>query len=204
MYHLLRCLVLVGLLPTTAAADIEERCEELWFARNAMLNDAGYCFSTTLGRSLFNNADCTTRQPIVDRQVSEQISIIQRLERDPPFASITQSGQRKSCQIDTSQSSLSDVRYIELRKRVTFQPATDGASAGCLGYNGEPFLIHAAPDPQSRVLGRVEPGFSFSLSHLPWRDWNFALVWRDPSEGDPITIGWYRHDTGQNCSIIAG
>lgn len=200
MRPVLRYLVLAALWPATAIADINTTCGELWFARNAMLDDAGYCFSTPLGRSLFDNTDCTTRAPIVDAKTSQQISIIQDLERNPPFAQ----SQGQQCRIDTSQQSLDQLAYIDLRKRVAFQPATDGSTGGCIGYQGDAFLLYAAPDKDADVLGVVDEGFSFTLSHLPWDDWNFAIVWRDTIGDDPVTLGWYRKDIGQNCGLFAG
>lgn len=198
MKYGLRYLVFILFFPTVALAETSQTCGELWFARNAMLNDAGYCFSTPLGRSLFDNTDCTTRQPIIDQDVSDQISLIQKLEREPPFTL-----QQARCRIDTSQPSLDQVPYIGMRFRVTFQPATDGTAGGCIGYTGESFLLFEAPDSNSRVLGRVESGNSFSLSHLPWQDWNFALVWADDIVGEPVTLGWYRQDIGENCMLFA-
>ncbi len=198
MKRVVRYLVLLAFCPTLLWADADTPCGELWFARNAMLNDAGYCFATPLGRSLFDNADCTTRQPVVDRRVSEQISIIQDLERDPPFAL-----EQQRCRIDTSQRDLDEVPYIGLRRRVAFQPATDGTSGGCIGYQGSSFPLYAAPDANAAILGVVEPGFSFSLSHLPWRDWNFAIVWRGDIIGEPLTLGWYRQNIGNACTLFA-
>ncbi|MDX8354088.1 DUF4453 domain-containing protein [Cognatiyoonia sp. IB215182] len=194
----LRYLVFMLFLPTAVMAEANQACEELWFARNAMLNDAGYCFSTPLGRNLFDNTDCTTRQPVVDRDISEQITLIQKLERDPPF-SLPQA----RCRIDTSQPNLEEVPYIGMRLRVAFQPATDGTAGGCIGYTGDSFLLFEAPDSNSAVLGRVEPGNSFSLSHLPWGDWNFAIVWGSDIVGEPVTLGWYRMDIGENCMLFA-
>ena len=36
-----------------AAAD--ERCHDLWFARNAIMDRAGYCFGSVLGQAVFDN-----------------------------------------------------------------------------------------------------------------------------------------------------
>ncbi|MEM9786899.1 MAG: DUF4453 domain-containing protein [Pseudomonadota bacterium] len=199
MKRVLCYLVFLAIWPTLVLANTQTLCDELWFARNAMLNDAGYCFTTPLGRSLFDNTDCTTRQPVVDRSVSEQISIIQNLERDPPFAI-----EEQRCRVDTSQQTLDQVPYIDLRRQVAFQPATDGSSGGCIGYQGRPFPLFAAPDSAAAILGTVEQGFSFSLSHLPWGEWNFAFVWRGDIAGDPWRLGWYRADIGTNCAIFAG
>ncbi|MEL6682553.1 MAG: DUF4453 domain-containing protein [Pseudomonadota bacterium] len=198
MKRLVCYVVFAAVWPGLVLANANQLCDELWFSRNAMLNDAGYCFTTPLGRSLFDNSDCTTRKPIVDRNVSEQISVIQGLEREPPF-----DPQVQRCRVDTSQQDLDEVPYIDMRRRVDFQPATDGNSGGCIGYQGDAFPIFAAPDLGSARLGIVEQGFSFSISHLPWDGWNFAFVWRGDIVGEPLLLGWYRKDIGQNCTLFA-
>ena len=36
-------------------------CYDLWYERNAIYNDNGFCFSTRLGRETFDNGDCWTK-----------------------------------------------------------------------------------------------------------------------------------------------
>ena len=36
-------------------------CDELWFVRNAILDDHGYCFKTDKGISAFGNEGCSSR-----------------------------------------------------------------------------------------------------------------------------------------------
>ena len=47
---------LLSLEPAMAAS-----CYDLWYARNAIYNDTGFCFSTRLGRETFDNGDCWTK-----------------------------------------------------------------------------------------------------------------------------------------------
>lgn len=60
-------------LATTAQAD--GRCNDLWFTRNALINQAGYCFGSNLGQALFDNSDCqgksVTLSPEAQRQVAQ-------------------------------------------------------------------------------------------------------------------------------------
>ncbi|EBA16598.1 hypothetical protein RSK20926_22774 [Roseobacter sp. SK209-2-6] len=44
---------------TTAFAD--ESCNDLWFTRNAIINQAGFCFGSNLGQALFDNGDCIAK-----------------------------------------------------------------------------------------------------------------------------------------------
>ena len=47
---------LTGLVPAASAAS----CWDLWYERNAIYDQNGYCFSSSLGKRTFNNADCWT------------------------------------------------------------------------------------------------------------------------------------------------
>ncbi len=38
-------------------------CSELWFLRNSIYNNHGYCFRSRKAKELFDNSDCTTRTP---------------------------------------------------------------------------------------------------------------------------------------------
>jgi len=49
-------LLLAALAAPAAALEI---CDELWFTRNLIYDRAGYCFSSPLGRAVFDNSDCT-------------------------------------------------------------------------------------------------------------------------------------------------
>jgi len=198
---------LTTIMPTLALADIEPTCEELWFSRNAMLNDAGYCFSSPLGRSLFDNSDCTTQSPEVSPEVAVQFSRIQALELDAPYVS------DGMCRVDTNQTGLSDVRHLDLRKSLAFQPSTDGSSSACIGYRGEPISLRTAPDDAAEVLGQIPIGATVSYSHLPWEGWNFAIAWPTEESGLSTVMGWYRGDiledaaeagVSANCAFIAG
>lgn len=47
---------LLSVEPAIAAS-----CYDLWYERNAIYNDNGFCFSTRLGRETFDNSDCWTK-----------------------------------------------------------------------------------------------------------------------------------------------
>ena len=200
MLRFFKCICFLALLPTFASANSAAYCEELWFARNAMLNDAGYCFSTPLGQSIFDNSDCTGRSPAFAPDVASQITFIQKLEAAGPRGV----GNSQRCRVDVSQTVLDAVPYIELRQKLTFQPVPDGALAGCIGYQGDPLLIHVAPDMGAEIVGYIKAGYSLSLSHLPWNDWNFAIVQPDASRDDGIMVGWYQADVVNECGLVAG
>lgn len=61
-----------------AMADI---CYDLWYERNAIYDDNGYCFNTRDGRRTFDNSDCYTDAPDFTRREQRRIDQIKRQER---------------------------------------------------------------------------------------------------------------------------
>ena len=55
-------------------------CYDLWYERNAIYNDNGYCFKTRLGRDTFDNSDCYTKRPNFSRSEQNQIDSLKEEE----------------------------------------------------------------------------------------------------------------------------
>ena len=69
----------LGLTTQSAFADA---CYDLWYERNAIYDDYGYCFKTALGKRVFDNSDCYTNEaPQVSRAEQRRIDQIRREER---------------------------------------------------------------------------------------------------------------------------
>ena len=68
-----------------------ELCDELWFGRNLVFDQAGYCFGSPLGKAVFNNADCTTSSPEISPKDQAYIAWVKETEAE------------WQCQIDTTQ-----------------------------------------------------------------------------------------------------
>ncbi|MFC7051788.1 YARHG domain-containing protein [Hansschlegelia quercus] len=72
-------------LPLFAApAYAEFPCDELWGERNAIYDDAGYCFKTARGREAFDNSDCqydSLEDVPLSARDRQKIAEIQREER---------------------------------------------------------------------------------------------------------------------------
>lgn len=62
-----------------AMADV---CDDLWYERNAIYNDNGYCFNTSAGRRTFDNSDCYTDDPDFTRREQRRIQQIKRQENE--------------------------------------------------------------------------------------------------------------------------
>ena len=68
---------LVGLPSVAMAAS----CYDLWYARNQIYDDNGYCFSTDLGMETFDNDDCWTTKPHLTKKEQKLVAQIQAQER---------------------------------------------------------------------------------------------------------------------------
>jgi hypothetical protein len=68
---------LAGLVPAASAAS----CWDLWYERNAIYDRNGFCFSTSLGKRTFNNADCWTKNPSLSGNEQRRVARIQAEER---------------------------------------------------------------------------------------------------------------------------
>jgi YARHG domain len=78
-----------GLVLLSAAGPVlAQSCGELWYARNAIYKNAGYCFNTPRGVSAFGNAGC-----LYDRQEDVPLSVNQRRE----IADIARDERRFGC-----------------------------------------------------------------------------------------------------------
>jgi hypothetical protein len=64
---------LLGVLPSAAMAT---SCYDLWYARNAIYDDNGYCFSTELAQDTFDNSDCWTKHPHFSKKEQKLINAI--------------------------------------------------------------------------------------------------------------------------------
>jgi len=60
---------------------LADECYDLWYERNSIYNDYGYCFKTRDARQTFDNSDCYTRgTPDFSRRDQRRIERIQARE----------------------------------------------------------------------------------------------------------------------------
>ena len=65
--------------PTTiVTGDI---CGRLWYERNLIYHNRGYCFQTARAKSVFDTSQCTTRSPNLTAAESAAVAQIQAAER---------------------------------------------------------------------------------------------------------------------------
>jgi hypothetical protein len=81
--------LLAGLVATTSLALSQNlyrlSCSELWYERNNIFKDAGYCFKTSRAIRTFGNAGCAydseSDVPLSERD-RQRVNAIQRIERE--------------------------------------------------------------------------------------------------------------------------
>ena len=72
-------LALAALLTTTSAH--ARSCADLWYERNLIFAENGYCFTTRLGQTTFANIECWTDDPRLTAAERRRIAAIKREER---------------------------------------------------------------------------------------------------------------------------
>ena len=68
----------VSLAPAPAAANT---CMTLWLERNAIFKSAGYCFGSKLGKGVFGNSGCHTKQPKISKSRQARVANIKKREK---------------------------------------------------------------------------------------------------------------------------
>ena len=66
----------VGVQPSFAAS-----CYDLWYERNQIYDDNGFCFKTQLGQDTFDNSDCYTSNPQLSRAEVRRVAAIKAEEK---------------------------------------------------------------------------------------------------------------------------
>ncbi len=68
-------------LPAHAQSLRAMSCYDLWYERNRIYAENGYCFSTPLARDTFAGYECWTRDPDLTPNERNYVAAIQREER---------------------------------------------------------------------------------------------------------------------------
>lgn len=188
------CLAALGVILTAplAAAEPDPACDELWFARNQILDRAGYCFSTPLARAVFSRDDCVGEDVPLSAQELALIAELRSVE------------QLLRCEVDTTRTALA-FDDLEIRRRVRDTPILDPeASAGCIGWRGAQTMLRAGRAAHHDVIGRIEPGDIIIFEYVPVEGWQYIRA-RD-ERGVVKSAGWLELEdfTTLECDGWAG
>ena len=140
----------VTALGTLAAA--ADPCRDLWYSKNAILAQAGYCFETELGKAVFGNDDCTADEVPTDLPEFFQRQLDRIAEREDEF----------SCAVDTAATELPLAR-LEVRQQLAIQPVHNGKESLCILK--APTSVWSAPDVEADQIGWLKRGDLITMAH---------------------------------------
>lgn len=186
---------LVVLAASTSVAMADRVCDELWFTRNWVMHQAGYCFASPLGRAQFDNSDCSRQAIDLTPEQSAFVTEIRR--REATFG----------CSVNTKRSTL-EMPDLELRKRLERQPLPhEGDNMdgwGCLGYVGPEAALRAAPDATSAEVGRIASGDWVGVDgYQAVEGWLYVVAY-GPSWETFRSGGWIPMGQAIRCELEAG
>ena len=82
MRKVLVAVAAAGMFAALTGAAVAQSCFDLWYERNSIYDENGYCFSTELAQEYFDNDDCWTKRPKFSRSEQRQIEAIKEEEDD--------------------------------------------------------------------------------------------------------------------------
>ncbi|SHF52323.1 YARHG domain-containing protein [Litoreibacter ascidiaceicola] len=184
-------LLLIALIPLPALAD--DPCADLWWSRNHLFDQAGYCFASPLGQSAFYNGDCTTSTaPTLSPGATNTVSAIREEEA------------RWGCDVDTNNTYL-DLDRIDLRRKLVDVAVNDGLESSCLGYRGADIAVFAGANEQTAQIGRIRAGDTIGLAHYSmFEGWQFVSYGSVDSGSPSPLLGWVNVDFWAQCEAVAG
>lgn len=172
--------------PAFAATD---PCHDLWFTRNLVFDRAGYCFTSPLGRSVFDNEGCTTSSPRLSADDREIVAQVRETE------------EWIGCRVDTDTSELV-LDAIEWRRRLDTLPVLSRGESACLGWRNAEVPLYSGTGEGARRIGQISPGDTVSYNHELRAPFSFVTVHRGV---ELVAIGWTDMQADEaSCTMFAG
>jgi len=180
-------LFLMLLVPSPLAA--LEICDDLWFTRNLIFHRAGYCFGSTLGQTVFGNAGCTTKSPVLGQADQSKVARIKSLEAE------------WECRVNTSGRRL-NIPDLGFRKLLFDLPVATGYESSCIGWRGGPFKLRSGRHAGAPQTATALPGDNLLYQFESIGSWEYVELFRD---GRTAGAGWARMPLEQvTCENYAG
>ena len=167
-----RLLSALAVLASPALAD--DICHDLWYTRNAIMDQAGYCFGSVLGQAVFGTGPCTGKSVALSPADSRIVAQLRRAEK------------RIGCRVNTKQPYL-DLDDLFVRRQLWDLPVPDEIPGACIGWLGPQVSLHTGHAENAPVIGYILPGQTVSYEHWPEGGWTYVTV--SPGAGDWRTIG---------------
>ena len=86
MKLIISAVLATGLLAALPSVAYAKSCYDLWYERNEIYYENGYCFSTDLAIDTFGNDDCYTTHPHFSKSEQRRINqiVAERQRQKPP------------------------------------------------------------------------------------------------------------------------
>lgn len=153
----------------------EAECNQLWFMRNLIMDRAGYCFGSNLGKALYDNGDCTGKQVTLTQRQQRQVAKIQKLEREI------------GCKVNNRQQRL-DLPTMAALRRLRDMPLPDNGGSACIGWQAGDVPLRAGHGPKARQIGKIQRGDTVFFGYINEGDWIAVLVTKG-GRGREV-LGW--------------
>ncbi|MGV6811562.1 MAG: DUF4453 domain-containing protein [Brevirhabdus sp.] len=160
-------------------------CEDAWYLRNLAFDRAGYCFGSTLGKSVFDPS-CTTKSPTLDAWDMRMVETHKRLEKS------------NACRINTKGRELASSLVGKL-DQVDLLPTLSEFESSCLGYMGPAVTMTGGIGMQhSYPTGTIEAGDVVYFRFESWGGFEFVET--------ETAAGWIPEGsiTVDSCAAFAG
>lgn len=158
-------------------------CDDLWFTRNLVMDRAGYCFGSALGRTYFDNGDCVGTSVSPQGAAARLMRQVQRLEAE------------SGCKgrVDTNGTWL-DVPDMGVRSQLDNLPLIAETPSACIGWRGPLTALQAGRRVAPHAFGLIEPNDTVSFDHAPEDGWVYVTAYFNTAqEGSPWRLksgGW--------------
>ncbi|MGL1920831.1 MAG: YARHG domain-containing protein [Hyphomicrobiales bacterium] len=183
-------LLQLSLLLTPAFA--EDACDDLWYSRNFYFDQAGYCFGSKLGKAVFDNSNCKSKNVALTKSTKRRISQMKEIEKE------------FDCEINTEKARPLNIPQLKSRELLVEQPISQGLESGCYGYTGvKQIPLYSARSKNSKIIGYIENGDDIDSSHdeVDNSDWWFAGV---STKSGKSSVGWTKASVFDQCKVMAG
>lgn len=176
------------LTPLPAVADA---CDEMWFIRNLHFDRAGYCFGSTLGQNIFDNAGCTGKDIRLDAEAQAGVDHIKEMEG------------YHGCKVDTAAERI-DMPNDYMFRKLEDLPAPSETGSACIGWRGPEIAVLAGHRVDAPVVGTVRPGVDIMWDYESFGPdgWEIVSVYEG---SDRVGLGWVEGPIDPDlCTQLAG
>lgn len=154
----------LALCALVLAGPAAANCDEMWFVRNLIYDNAGTCFTTPLGKAMFDNRDCRPNGPITLGAIDEEV-----------IATIKANEADLGCAVDTRQTYL-PLPHANLLRRMDQLPAVAKWESACIAFNAPTVPLRSSLGIGAAVIASVTAGDNVFFRYEPFGGWEFVVT----------------------------